>query len=303
MRKFLIVIITLGVLVFSSPAEALRVTILSAESGDAYQVFSATFISESLRQNLGLNIFQSNTLPADTDLIIAVGIKSASIAIEGKFPVLCVLVSKAGFEKLISDLPDKLKNKSISAIYFDQPIERKMALVAAALPDARKIGLLYSSHSVDLENYRKAISEMGFELVEKRLESPDVLFRELETILETSDVLLTVPDASVYNPLSMRNVLLTTYRFKVPVVGLSPAYVRAGALCAVFSSPEQIAVQATKMAMRYSQNGVLAQPQYPIYFNVSSNLQVARSLGIHLKEDAVIVKEMMAAENKKKGGD
>lgn len=290
-------------LLVSSQAEALRLTILNAEAGDAYQEFSASFIAESLRLNLGLNISQSNTLPADTDLIIALGIKSASIAVEGKFPVLCVLVSKAGFEKLVTNLPEKQKNKSISAIYFDQPIERQIALIAATLPDKAKIGLLYSSHSADMENYREAISESGLELIEKQIESPELLFRELEAVLEKSDVLLTIPDATVYNALSMRNVLLTTYRYKVPVIGLSPAYVRAGALCAVFSSPAQIAAQATTLAMLYSEKGILAQSQYPIDFFVSSNLQVARSLGIQLKEDAVMVKEIKAAESMKKGGE
>ena len=116
-------------------------------------------------------------------------------------------------------------------------------------------------------------------------------------------MLLTIPDATIYNALSMRNVLLTTYHFKVPVIGISPAYVRAGALCAVYSSPAQIAVQAAKIATRFSENGVLPQSQFPIDFNVSINLQVARSLGIQLQEDTVIVKEIKAAENMKKGGD
>jgi len=290
-------------MVFSSQAQALRVTILSAESGDAYQEFSSAFTSESLRQNSGLNIFQSAMLPADTDLVIAVGIKSALIASKGKFPVLCVLVSKVGFEKLISELPDNDKNKSISAIYFDQPVKRQIALIKATLPDAQNIGLLYSSHSADIGNYRKVIAANNLRLLDQKLDSSESLFLDLEALLEKSDVLLTIPDATIYNPLSMRNILLTTYRYKIPVIGLSAAYVKAGVLSAVFSSPDQIAVQAVKLATGYSENGELPPSQYPVDFYVSSNLQVARSLGIQLKEDALIVREIKAAESKKKGDD
>jgi ABC-type uncharacterized transport system substrate-binding protein len=302
-RKFLIFILSLWVLAYSSQAEALRVTILSVETGDAYQEFSASFKAESLRQNSGLNISVANTLPADTDLVIAVGIKSATIAIEGKFPVVCVLVSKAGFEKLKSELPPNQKKIPITAIYFDQPIKRQIALIATELPEARNIGLLYSSHSVEMASYHKAISENGLVLREQKLESPESLFRELESVLEKSSVLLTIPDSSVYSSFTMRNILLTTYRFKIPVVGLSPAYVRAGALCAVFSSPTQIAVQTANLTKRYLANGVLPVPQYPSDFNVISNLQVARSLGIQLKEDSTIVRELKDLEDLNEGGE
>ncbi len=303
LRHFLIVIIALEMLVFSSQAEALHVTILSAEKADAYQEFSASFKAELLHHNSGLNISESDTLPAVTDLIIAVGIKAALIASEGKFSVLCVLVSKAGFQKFISELPADKKNKPISAIYFDQPIKRQIALVAAALPDARNIGLLYSGHSVDIANYRKAISENGLVVTEQKLESAESLFRELETVLDKSSVLLTIPDVTIYNSFTIRNILLTTYRYKIPVVGLSPAYVRAGALFAVSSSPEQIAVQAANMSLRFLASGILPLSQYPSDFNVTSNLQVARSLGIRLKKDAEILKEIKEAENFDRGGE
>lgn len=303
MRQFLIVIISLGVLVFSAQAEALRLTILNAEAGEAYQEFSASFIAESQRQNPGLDIIQSTTLPSDTDLIIAVGLKSASIANGGKFPVLCVLVSKAGFEKLVSELPENRKSKPIAAVFLDQPITRQVALIAASLPNFRNIGVLYSNHSADMGIYRKAISDRNLKMHEQNVDSAESLFRDLEAVLGKSDVLLTIPDASIYNALSMRNILLTTYRYKVPVVGLSPAYVRAGALCAVFSSPAQIAVQAAKLATQFAEKGVFPLSQYPTDFNVSINLQVARSLGLQLKEDTAIVREIKAAESMQKGDD
>ena len=206
-------------------------------------------------------------------------------------------------EKLKNELADDQKNKPISAIYFDQPIKRQIALVEAALPDARNIGLLYSNNSVEITNYRKAISESGLALREQKLDSTESLFRELEAVLEKSSVLLTIPDATVYNALTIRNVLLTTYRYKIPVIGLSPAYVRAGSLCAVFSSPAQIAVQAAHLTMRYLVYGILPGAQYPSVFNVTSNLQVARSLGIQLKEDSVILREIKETENMKRGGE
>jgi ABC-type uncharacterized transport system substrate-binding protein len=302
-RKYLISFITLGMMVFVSQADALQVTILMSEDNDAYHEFADSFISESQRNKLSLEIQQTNSLPSKSDLIIAVGLNSAIIASASRLPVLCVFISKAGFRKIVRGLPVNREKNTFSAIYLDQPINRQVAMVAAALPEIKSIGLLYSYLSPDLENYRKAIIEKGFALREKKLESADSLYRDLDSLLEKSNVLLAIPDTEVYNSLTMRNILMTTYRRRVPVVGFSSAYVKAGALCAVFSTPSQIAVQAVSLTGQFIDTPLLPVAQYPAEFYVMFNQQVARSLGISIKENVALIREIEASENDKQGGD
>jgi ABC-type uncharacterized transport system substrate-binding protein len=209
-----------------------------------------------------------------------------------------VLVSKTGFEKLLRNLPSGGNKNNISAIYLDQPIKRQIAMIAAVLPEAKKIGLLFSA-SQDMAGYRKVIAERKLGLFEQKLESPASLYRDLESVLENSDVLLSIPDAEVYNSLSMRNILLATYRSKIPLAGFSPGYVRAGALCAVFSTPSQLAAQAVELSRQFVAAGVLPAPQYPGEFEVSINRQVANSLGIHVRENSVLTQEIKSAANTK----
>jgi len=285
-------------LVFPSRAEALHVSMLMADEGAAYQEFAQAFIREAQQQKLLADVTQSATLQADTDLIVAVGIKAAAIAGNSHSPVLCVLVSKTGFEKLLRNLPSGGNKNNISAIYLDQPIKRQIAMIAAVLPEAKKIGLLFSA-SQDMAGYRKVIAERKLGLFEQKLESPASLYRDLESVLENSDVLLSIPDAEVYNSLSMRNILLATYRSKIPLAGFSPGYVRAGALCAVFSTPSQLAAQAVELSRQFVAAGVLPAPQYPGEFEVSINRQVANSLGIHVRENSVLTQEIKSAANTK----
>ncbi len=290
-------------MVFASQAEALQVTILMSEDNDAYHEFANSFISESERNKFALDIQQTKTLPIKSDLIIAVGLKSAIIASESRLPVLCVFISKAAYRKVVQDSLVYREKNTLSAIYLDQPIKRQVAMVAAALPEIKSIGLLYSYLSPDLDNYRKAIAEKGFALREQKLDSADSLYRNLESLLEKSNVLLAIPDTEVYNSLTMRNILMTTYRRKVPVVGFSSAYVKAGALCAVFSMPSQIAVQAARLTGQFIDTSLLPMAQYPAEFYVMSNQQVARSLGISIKQNAALIREIEASEHDKKGGD
>jgi len=71
------------------------------------------------------------------------------------------------------------------------------------------------------------------------------------------------------------------------MMGFSPAYVRAGAMLALYSSPAQIATQTVRV-VRSALAGVALQPvQTPSEFVIGVNANVARSLGFRLSEDAL----------------
>lgn len=275
----------------------MRVTVLLAEEGAAYREFAQSFEAEAARKNLALAITQTNSLPADSGLIVAVGIKSTAMALNSHFPVLGVLVSKAGVEKLLHERSAHREKGAFSAIYMDQPSKRQVELVVAALPEAKNIGLLFSAQSTDVAELRKAIMEQKLQLHEQQSDSAETLHRDLQTVLKKSDVLLAIPDAQIYNSATIRHILLETYRSGNPLVGFSSAYIRAGALCAVFSTPEQIATQTTSLVSQFLETGRLPLAQYPNEFDVMVNQQVARSLGIQIRERDALIEQIKAVEN------
>ena len=65
-------------------------------------------------------------------------------------------------------------------------------------------------------------------------------------------------------------------------MAFSPAYVRAGALLSLYTTPSQIGVQAAAMAKTVVQGAPLPAPQYPLEYEVGVNEYVARSLGLML---------------------
>jgi putative ABC transport system substrate-binding protein len=108
-------------------------------------------------------------------------------------------------------------------------------------------------------------------------------------------VLLALPDAEIYNTVTIRNILLTTYRNKVPLIGFSPGYVKAGALCAVFSTPAQIAEQSLGIIQEYAETHTLPAAQYAKEFEVTVNEQVAHSLGLNIRSVSQLRREIGAA--------
>lgn len=283
-------------------AETFHVVLALSDSSVPYQQFSAAFNQALVASKVDVVVVKS---PVDkkirADLIVAVGMKAVESAItHPDAPLLGVMIPKVGYELLIARYPEKNKPGSISAIYLDQPWERQLDFIRAALPGREKIGLLYSPDTqVDFTALRRNVSERNLSLSARPVRSGEGLFPALDEILGDIDVLIAIPDSTIYNSNNVRNILLTSYRHKVPLIGISQAYVNAGAICAIFSTPEQLAGQSAEMAVLFARNKNFPSPQYPMQFDIALNQQVARSLGIAL-DTAETIRERMSKAGEEK---
>ena len=286
-------------------AENLKVWVVLSDDSPPYQSFAQTLNNSfpALIQStvLGRPEQLSAAVPP-ADLIVAVGMKAAELsAAQNAIPVLVVMVPQAGYEALLAQAAQKKFTHALTAIYLDQPWLRRIDFWHAALPDRHRLGLLYTPEThLDVARLRQDVAQRGGSLMARPLRTADELFARLETVLVDSDVLLAIPDSQIYNSSNIRNILLTSYRHGVPLIGLSQAYVNAGALCAIFSTPEQLAIQASKMVITFARNKELPEAQYPEDYTIAVNQQVARSLGIEMRSAEAIHSQMDKAEEGKR---
>ncbi|MBI5891383.1 MAG: hypothetical protein HZB47_12020 [Nitrosomonadales bacterium] len=265
-----------------SQAEPLQVTLAISEEGGAYRTFAENLLGKLQSDKYAVKIKRGEDALGGADLYIAVGMKAATQLAAKDIPTLNVFVPKSGYDKLQREAA--ARNTPRSAIYLDQPLERQVALLQAALPGARHVGVLYTSAPPELQGLRRLLADRSMQLHERGIDQALPLNDALEDLLGESDVLFVLPDTDIYNAGTIRNILLTSYRKQIPLVGISQAYVKAGALCAVFSTPEQVAAQAYAMIERYAASGKLPAAQYPDDFEVSVNIQVARSLDLRIRD-------------------
>jgi ABC-type uncharacterized transport system substrate-binding protein len=190
------------------------------------------------------------------------------------------MLTRRDFERLPAN---RNATRTISALYLDQPASRRAALIRAALPDRTRVGVLYSNDGTFSPGpLRHALQQHGVQLIPFKRRQDSSLAADLDELLLQSEVLLAIADSEIYNSSTIRNILLSSYRRNVPLIGLSAAYVNAGALCAVFSTPEQYAAQAVHMLGDFLQAGRLPSPQYPQLYEIGLNTAVARSLHLDM---------------------
>ncbi|MBZ0092012.1 MAG: hypothetical protein K8F27_07300 [Sulfuricellaceae bacterium] len=227
----------------------------------------------------------------DADVVVAIGSAAAQAAATNpRVPVLSVLVPKAAFER-VAAARGRADPARFSAVYLDQPIARQLQLVRAVLPGRLRLGVLASAQSgTALAQLRTATRDGRFKLAVEKIDRQEEIVPALNRLLHDNDVLFSFPDPLIYNRYTVQDILLTTYRYRVPVIGFSPSYVKAGALAAVYSTPAQIGQQVAEILYPLLQDPGrgLPAPQFPKYFSVSVNYQVARSLGIEIEDEAAL---------------
>lgn len=229
-----------------------------------------------------------------SQLVVAVG-TPAMTAMARKppnVPVLNVLVPRASFRSLARSSPRTQDSKLFSAVFFDQPWARQLSLIRNTVP-GRRVGVLLGKDSADLSATlvtaaREAHMVASIEMVADEAD----LLPALKRLLPNTDALLAVPDATIYNRSNIANILLTSYRAKVPLFGFSPSYVKAGALAAVYSQPAQIALQVAEIIQNLPASGSLPAPQSPRYFSVNVNPQVRLSLGLSMDDEAQLLQKL-----------
>lgn len=282
----------------TSRAEGLTVTLLLSDNSTPYQTFLDTLrlrLPASIRLAVQDTASNGKGASGADDLVVAVGMKAAEavISTDLRSPILAVMVPKAGYDSLFlgQNAP-----YGVSAIYLDQPWERQVDFLYAVMPDVDRVGLLYSPETrLEVSPLLNSVANHGGSVVAQSVQSSDRLFASLEKVLSGSDVLLAIPDSRIYSAASIRNILLTSYRHEVPLIGLSQGYVNAGALAAIFTLPEQIAEQTARQIVAFDKKRALSAPSYPENFSVALNTQVARSLEIRLPSEDEIRKRMRKA--------
>jgi len=269
------------------------VAILLSEEKGSYAEFNTELQKQLARRLPGVTVRTALSVAeataTDVDLIVAVGTAAqqavADLAGDAfRQPVLAVLTPRTTFERMFGRTP------RTTALYLDQPEERQLALLTLLPGNLRSFGVVSSlASTISLPRLRLAASKFGLRLVAVPVTAERNLAQAVQEAVSQSEVLLAHPDPGVFSPPTVQNILLSTYRARLPVIGFSAAYTRAGALASLHSSIAQLAEESAAMAVPMLA-GRTPAARYPQSFEVTVNRQVARSLGFEMPAESVLVK-------------
>ena len=255
-------------------------------SGDSkLQTTLARLITEKTRQGQpGLSISASTTKEVATGqtgqphLVVAIG-KTAISSAQKHFPdtdTIFIAMSPESYR------PDSKKSGSKAVLYMTPPVCRQLNLIKQIQPQWHTVSYLYSNRANALPELHQCAKKKGMTLYGVHVSNTKYLTEKLKEALTHSDVLLALPNRKIYNSKTVKNILLTSYRHRKPVIAFSGNFVNAGALASIHSNIEQIAGSASTIIRQYFDNrGHFEQNvYYPSNYEASVNRQVFKALGL-----------------------
>ena len=289
--------VLLACLLLTAPAWSADILLTAAEDGAGVQAFVQALAQRRPDDHVAFTPLKDlpapSQLPASTRLILLdlPGLDWRLQDAQGP-PTLVLRISRLqARQRLGNTHPAR-----ISLLWSDPPLERQLKLIASILPQDRRIGVLYGIDSeFMLQELRQYAAPMGLEIVPQRWDNINDS-RPLLNLFKNSDVLLGLDDPQLYNPKTVKNLLLSSYAQQLPLVGPNAGFVKAGSLASTYSD------QADWLDVldRLLNHPPASWPRtlYPEHFKVGGNPQVARSLGIEQVDEVAVAAGLAEGEKR-----
>lgn len=172
------------------------------------------------------------------------------------------------------------------AVSADIPLPTQIRWMRLLLPGARSVGILYDP----ARNHRRAVQlaeglrDHGIAAVLEPVDGPAALPSALNRLANRVDMLLAIPDSTVFAREHLRALLLFSFRNQIPLAGPTESWVSAGALYAIDWDYEDLGRYCAAMAM-HQFAGPRTPPPTPARTRVVANLRTADQLRISWDDD------------------
>jgi len=175
----------------------------------------------------------------------------------------------------------------ITGVSMEFPLELQFQWISRVLPGCRNVGTIHGvSHAEKIGQAEKAAQQAGMELLAVSVRAPSELPLAMDSLASRAEVLWSLPDEMVFNPHTAKQILLYSFRNRIPVVGISDAWVKAGALFALSWDYKDLGRQCGEMAAQILRG---TPPQalplaHPRKVGIVLNLKTAGQLKISIPE-------------------
>lgn len=178
-----------------------------------------------------------------------------------------------------------------SAVTLQFPVALEFEWLKRVLPNARSVGVLYDprTNAERVARAREVVGRYGLSLMAREVPRPQDLPDALEALADRVDVLWGMADPVVLTAATAKPVLTFSYSNRIPFVGLSESWVKAGALYALERDYEDIGRQCGESVAQTLEGrgpaSFVALPPRKVSYTL--NLRAARYMRLELPASLV----------------
>jgi len=189
---------------------------------------------------------------------------------------------------MVMDPRELEDRKPVAMVALEFPVRVQLDWLRRVLPGKRSVGVLYSGarNTERIDEARRYAKAHGLEIVAREIGAPGEIPGALRGMARRVDVLWGLSDPLVLSPQTAKSFLLFSHQNRIPLVGLSAQWVRAGALYALDRDYEDLGRQCGEAVVRVlegdtSTAGDMVSPRVVEY---SLNLRAAKRMRVDLPD-------------------
>jgi putative ABC transport system substrate-binding protein len=220
------------------------------EENIAYSLTSQSAMNDSAMNSQIAGQFASQK----PDLVCGIATPSAqacyNACYDSKIPVIFNAVSDPVAANLA--ISDTEAMDGITGVSDMLPVEEQLKLIREMLPDAKKIGILYTTSEANsvstINSYKEKVGEYGFELVEKGITEASEIPLAAADLVGKVDCITNMTDNTVVANLSV--LIEKATEKNIPVFGSEEEQVGNGCIASAGIDYIELGKKAGKMAAR-----------------------------------------------------
>ncbi|NLP34007.1 MAG: ABC transporter substrate-binding protein [Clostridiales bacterium] len=248
----------------------------------------------ALADGSNANQIANNFIAKNVDLIAAIATPMAQSAFgaakDTDIPVIFTAVTDPVAAQLANE--DHKPNGNATGTSDKLPVELQLEMIRAILPEAKTIGIMYSTSEANsisaIEEYKEAAPKYGFEIIESGVSTIADIPLAADNLLEKVDCINNLTDNTVVSALPV--ILNKAAKKNIPVFGSEVEQVKLGCLSSMGLDYYELGVQTGKMAARVLKGEKTASEiNFEVIEEASfyGNTAVAENLGITLPGEYV----------------
>ena len=228
------------------------------------------------------------------DLICAIATPSAmsayNSAMDADIPVIYTAVSDPAGAGLVNE--DGTNVGNITGTSDKLPVTEQMALIRELMPDANKIGILYTTSEANsvstIQEYKDHAEEYGFEIVDTGINTIADVEMAAKDLASKVDCISNLTDNTVVS--ALQTVLAAANDAKIPVFGSEVEQVKNGCVAAVGIDYVALGKQTGEMAAKVLKGeATAAETPFEICEggNVYVNTEAAGNIDFTISDDVL----------------
>jgi ABC-type uncharacterized transport system substrate-binding protein len=235
----------------------------------------------------GLEVIDLRASGAEGELARLLGRREVGVAIAiGTESLAAVRAQTAGVPVIASMILHPVNPDSLSGhVDLAVPVGTWLAQMKLLLPERRRVGIIRSRAraSQTTAAVEAAARQQGYTAIVVDCDGPADLLQALATLKGRVDLVLCPPDADLYNSVTIKPLILASLEYRLPIVGFSAAFVRAGAVAGIYPDYREIGRQTGELAGHILRGEDAPREEGPRKVNAAINQRVAHLLGVDFR--------------------